>query len=204
MCANKSNYKKRGLTTKDFVVTGVFSSIYVVFNIAGGIIFAPNPVLTFYTPIGMALLCGPVFLLLSAKVPKYGAVTILGIIIGILWFATGMHWAFGTGAIVMGGLADIVLRLGRYKNSVFGIVGYMVFSLGPVGTYAVFFMDPAGWSKTMISYGTSASYVETMNTAAFSGLLPIIVIGTLTAALLSGLVGRKMLKRQFEKAGITA
>ena len=35
----------------------------LVFARVGGIFFAPNPVLTFYMPVGSALLCGPVYLL---------------------------------------------------------------------------------------------------------------------------------------------
>ena len=64
-----------------------------MFALVGGIFFAPNPVLTFYMPIGSALLCGPVYLLLLAKVPKRGTATILGVILCVVWFVTGMHWA---------------------------------------------------------------------------------------------------------------
>ena len=49
--------------------------------------------------VGAALLCGPIYLLMVAKVQKRWSVTILGIIMGIIWFATGMHWAFSLGYI---------------------------------------------------------------------------------------------------------
>lgn len=51
---------KNSLTVKDLVTTGIFSALFLVFALVGGIFFAPNPVLTFYMPIGSALLCGPV------------------------------------------------------------------------------------------------------------------------------------------------
>ena len=57
--------------------------------------------MTFYMPMGAALLCGPIYLLMVAKVQKRWSVTILGIIMGIIWFATGMHWAFSLGYIGM-------------------------------------------------------------------------------------------------------
>lgn len=69
---------KKGLTVKDLVTTGIFSALFQVFALVGGIFFAPNPVLTFYMPVGSALLCGPVYLLMLAKVQKRWAVTILG------------------------------------------------------------------------------------------------------------------------------
>lgn len=92
--SNQVNSLKKGLTVKDLVTTGIFSAIFFVFTLVGGLPFAPNPVLTFYMPMGAALLCGPIYLLMVAKVQKRWSVTILGIIMGIIWFATGMHWAF--------------------------------------------------------------------------------------------------------------
>ena len=70
---------KKGLTVKDLVTVGIFSALFLVFALVGGIFFAPNPVLTFYMPVGSALLCGPVYLLMLAKVQKRWAVSILGV-----------------------------------------------------------------------------------------------------------------------------
>lgn len=61
---------KKGLTVKDLVTVGIFSALFLVFALVGGIFFAPNPVLTFYMPVGSALLCGPVYLLMLSKVQK--------------------------------------------------------------------------------------------------------------------------------------
>ena len=38
---------KKGLTVKDLVTVGIFSALFLVFALVGGIFFAPNPVLTF-------------------------------------------------------------------------------------------------------------------------------------------------------------
>ena len=47
------------------------------------------------------------------------------------------------------------------------------------------------------------SYIDAMNAAAPSWLLVVIVLGTLLIAAFSAWVGCRMLKKQFEKAGIT-
>lgn len=111
--SNQINPAKKSLTIKDLVTTGIFSAIFLVFTMIGGIFFAPNPVLTFYMPMGAALLCGPVYLLMIAKVQKRWSVTILGIVMGIIWFVTGMHWAFSLGYIGMGIIADLVAGAGH-------------------------------------------------------------------------------------------
>lgn len=202
--SNQINPAKKSLTIKDLVTTGIFSAIFLVFTMIGGIFFAPNPVLTFYMPMGAALLCGPVYLLMIAKVQKRWRVTILVIIMGIIWFVTGMHWAFSLGYIGMGIIADLVAGAGDYRNKAVNLLSYMLMSLGGVYTYVVFFIDPQGWASTMLENGTEQSYIDTMSASAPSWLLAVIMIGTLAIAAFSGWIGGKLLKKQFEKAGITA
>lgn len=202
--SNQINPAKKSLTIKDLVTTGIFSAIFLVFTMIGGIFFAPNPILTFYMPMGAALLCGPVYLLMIAKVQKRWSVTILGIIMGIVWFITGMHWAFSLGYIGMGIIADLVAGAGDYRNKAVNLLSYMLMSLGSVYTYVVFFIDPQGWASTMLENGTEQSYIDTMSASAPSWLLAVIIIGTLAIAAFSGWIGGKLLKKQFEKAGITA
>ena len=202
--SNQINPAKKSLTIKDLVTTGIFSAIFLVFTMIGGIFFAPKPVLTFYMPMGAALLCGPVYLLMIAKVQKRWSVTILGIIMGIIWFVTGMHWAFSLGYIGMGIIADLVAGAGDYRNKAVNLLSYMLMSLGGVYTYVVFFIDPQGWASTMLENGTEQSYIDTMSASAPSWLLAVIIIGTLAIAAFSGWIGGKLMKKQFEKAGITA
>lgn len=204
MKKNQGIATNNGLSIKDLVTTGIFSAIFFVFTMIGGAFFAVNPVLTFYMPFGSALLCGPVYLLLVAKVQKLWSVTILGLIMGIIWFATGMHWAFALGYIVMGILADLIAGIGKYKNKIINLISYMLLSLGAVFTYVIFFIDPEGWAGTMLKNGTEQSYIDTMNASAPAWLLPLIIIGTLIISAFSAWIGGKMLKKQFEKAGITA
>ena len=90
--SNQTNVKA-GLSVKDLVTTGIFTALLFIFIIAGGVFFATNPVLTFFMPAGSALLAGPIYLLMIAKVHKRWSLTIMGIIIAIIWFVTGMHWA---------------------------------------------------------------------------------------------------------------
>lgn len=201
---NQGIGKREGLSIKDLVTTGIFTAIFFVFTLIGGAFFAVNPVLTFYMPFGSALLCGPIYLLLVAKVQKRWSITILGLIMGIIWFATGMHWAFALGYILMGIVADLVAGTGKYKNKRINVVSYMLLSLGAVFTYVIFFIDPEGWAGTMLKNGTEQSYIDTMSNAASTWLLPVIIIGTLIIAAFSAWVGGKMLSKQFEKAGITA
>lgn len=183
---------KRGLSVKDLVTIGIFTALMLVFSMVGGIFFAPNPVLTFYMPVGSAILCGPIYLLLIAKVKKRFAITIVGALIGIIWFVTGMHWAFALGTILMGIVADLVAGIGGYASRKINAISYMLYSLGGTGSYLVFFADPDGWAKTMLGNGTEQGYIDTMQATGNSAILAVMLIGTLAAALISAAVGSKM------------
>ena len=194
---------QKGLTVKDLVTTGIFSALFLVFALIGGIFFAPNPVLTFYMPVGSALLCAPVYLLLLAKVPKRWAATILGAILCIVWFVTGMHWAMALGYLVMGIVADLVAGAGGYRSRKINSLSYILLSLGGTASYLVFFADPDGWAKTMLGNGTEQTYIDTMRSTGSVWIMVVMLAGAILAAALSAFVGCKMLKKQFEKAGIT-
>ena len=195
--------RKQGLTAKDLVTVGIFSALFLVFALVGGIFFAPNPVLTFYMPVGSALLCGPVYLLMLAKVHKRWAVTILGALLCIVWFVTGMHWAMALGYLVMGIAADLVAGAGHYQSRRINALSYLLLSLGGTGSYLVFFADPDGWAKTMLGNGTEQTYIDTMRSAGTVWIMVVMLAGTILAAAVSAFVGGRILKKQFEKAGIT-
>jgi energy-coupling factor transport system substrate-specific component len=198
-----THQRQNGLSIKDLVTTGIFTALLWIAVFIPSIPFGINPLTTFYMPIGAALLAGPIFLLMVAKVPKRGPIAITGILIGVIFFFMGMHWAMDLGYIVCGILGDFIAGAGKYKSVKMNIFAYALLCLGATGTYIVYFIDPAGWTATMVSNGTSSSYIDTMNATASPIVLIIMFAGTIMVALLSGWAGKKLLKKQFEKAGIT-
>ncbi len=195
---------KKGLTVKDLIIMGVFGALLMVCSMIGGVLFAVTPTLTFYFSIGSALLPGPVFLLLLAKVPKRWALTIIGIIVSLLSLIMGMHWGMCIGGLAGSFLADMIAGTKNYRSKRMNILSYIVYSFGPMGTYIVYFADPEGWASTMLQNGTTQEYINAMNDAATWWVLIIMIVGTALVAWLSGFVGCRLLKKQFEKAGITA
>lgn len=202
--SNRANSMNKGLSVKDLVTTGIFTALVFVFILIGGMFFATNPVLTFFMPAGSGLLAGPAFLLMIAKVQKRWSLSIMGVVIGILWFVTGMHWAFVLGYLLMANVADFVAGAGKYRSKKLNSLAYILFSLGSTGTYILFFVDPNGWAQTMLGNGTEQSYIDTMQATANTGILVAMFAAVLITSAISAFVGCKLLKKQFEKAGITA
>lgn len=195
---------KRGLTARDLVTCGVFIALYFVFMMIGSILFAPNPVLTFLMPAGAALLTGPIYLLLIAKVPKHGPIIILGVVEALIMFVTGMYWLWSVALIVLGVVADLIAGIGNFRNQTINIASFLVFSLNPMGSYLMLWVDPTGYASYLVGKGTEQAYMDTMLATGTEWVLVGMIALTLVCALVSALVGRKLLKKQFEKAGVTA
>lgn len=202
--SNRANSMNKGLSVKDLVTTGIFTALVFVFIFVGSILFAPNPVLTFFMPAGGGLLAGPAFLLMIAKVQKRWSLSIMGVVICIIWFVTGMHWAMALGYLVMAVVADFVAGAGQYKSKKLNSLAYVLFSLGSTGTYIIFFADPDGWAQTMLGNGTEQGFIDTMQATANTGILIAMFAAAIITSSISAFVGCKLLKKQFEKAGITA
>lgn len=56
----------------------------------------------------------------------------------------------------------------------------------------------------MLGNGTEQGYIDTMQATANTGILIAMFVAVLVTATISALVGSRLMKKQFEKAGITA
>lgn len=202
--SNVTGFTKQKLSIKDLVVTGIFSALFFVLTMIGGILFAPNPVLTFLLPPSVALLTGPVYLLLIAKVPKHGPITILGILMGLLMFVTGMYWLWSVAYIILAIVAELISGAGKFENNKLNILGFMIFSLNPIGSYMMLWINQKKYIDYLGGKGTEQTYMDTMVSTAQDWMLPAMIVVTLLLALISALLGKRLLRKQFEKAGITA
>ncbi|MCR5702747.1 MAG: MptD family putative ECF transporter S component [Lachnospiraceae bacterium] len=198
------NDEKKKLNAKDLIVTGIFAVLLLSAAMFGGGPFATIPTLTFYFPIGAAVLAGPIFMLFIAKVPKYGALAIVGVVLCTLGTLTGMHWGMNFGFLICSIIASIVSGAGHFKKPVLNLIAYLVYCIGPMGTYFVFFFNRESWISFMLKKGTEQEYIDKMNDVASGGVMLIMVVGTLVVASVSGLLGLRLMKKQFVKAGIAA
>lgn len=196
------NTEKKGFSARDLILIGVFSVLFLLCAMITGGFLAATPTLTFYYPIGASVLAGPVFMLFISKVPKRGALAIVGIVLCILGTVTGMHWGMNFGYLLFCIIAAIVAGIGGFKNMGLNVLAYVLYSFGPMGTYFVFFFNRESWIRFMLNKGTEQEYIDKMSQVAGPKIIVIMIVGTIIVSLLSGLLGVRMMKKQFIKAGI--
>ena len=104
------------LQTRDFISVGIFSLIYAVVAFVIGGIAQMTPITFPFMPMAVALFTGTVFMLYVAKIPKRGALSVLGVIAAVLLFVTGMFWMMSAFFLLFGIIADFICASGDFKS----------------------------------------------------------------------------------------
>lgn len=157
--------------------------------------------MAFLFPLPLALVSGIPQMLFYTKVRSFGMVTIMGALLGLLAFLMG-YGPIGLGfGIVFGLIADLILRAGAYKSTRCAVAAHAAFSLWVVGTMLpMWILGQAYFEPFRSSQGDA--YVNEMLGLLSGGMLAVVVIGIVACAVVGALVGRAVLKKHFERAGI--
>lgn len=188
------------LQAKDLINVGIFTAIYFVIFFAGmmlGYIPIFIPLLGFVCPI----LCGIPFMLYLTKVKKFGMVSLSGIILGLLNLLIGSGVLVLIFGVVFGIVADLILKAGRYSSWKCTLLGNGVFSLWIMGFVSRMFLTRTEFFESLIS-GYGQEYVDTLMSYTPNWMYPVLFAVTFIGGILGALLGKAVLKKHFEKAGI--
>lgn len=194
------------LKVKDIMVTGAFSALYFLCVGMGTLIgvFFDQSGNMMYAPAFAALLAGPVYMLLMAKVGKFGAVSLVGAVMAVFFFLSGYMTASFLPSLFFGLLGDGVARLGSYKSKVCNLVSYVLFSFGNLGPiFLMWFMRDA-YEAALVARGKSADYIARVLLDFNVGNVLWLSTTIVVAAVISGLFGQYMLKRYFTSSGLVS
>ena len=187
------------LKGRDLINVGIYTAIYFDIMMAVamlGLIPIFLPLLSVIVPI----LGGIPFMLFLTKVRKPGMVFIMAMIMGIMMLLTGMGpWPLLTCAVA-GILSELVLKSGRYKSVKKSILSYGIFSMWIWGNYLPLFTDYEGYFAQRESYGQA--YIDAVQRLMPLWMAPVLLTSCLVCGIIGGNLGKALLKKHFEKAGI--
>lgn len=194
--------KSKKLTAKDLINTGIFTAIYFVVMFAFTAATSFAPITYILLPAFIAILCAPIYMLFITKVKNFGMITIMGVLIGILMvFTTGNSWIMFVFCLLLGLISDLITKAGGYTSKKMSLMGYYVFSIWPVGSFfPIWLMRDAYFDGVVASMGEA--YAEGLKAMTPYWIIPVMIVYTIAAAVVGGLVAGKMNKKHFEKAGI--
>lgn len=193
--------EKQSINSKNLINLGLFTVLYFLVVM----VFATLGFIPIFIPL-LAVFCpffgGIPFMLYLTKINKFGLIFLMGILMGLLMLIGGMGpWTILTGAI-FGFLADLIFQSGEYKSIKKSVLGYGVFSMYTIGNFIPIMANPSGYYDGLITSGYGEEYANKLLSYMPAWLLPILLICCFVFGILGGLLGRKLMKKHFIKAGI--
>lgn len=188
------------LNGKDLINVGVYTAITMIIMFAVGSLNAFPPVYPALMVI-WPLVCAIPMMLYYTKIKKFGMLTLTGIIIGAFFFLMGYMWV---ALVVMGAagfVGDLVLRFGGYQRFSAHALSYAVYCLGMIaGPLLLWFAGATYWGQIEKSMG--AEYVSALQQFMPSWMLYVSIPLLFLSGLVGAFLGRKMLRKHFQRAGI--
>lgn len=194
------------LKTKDIITTGTYTALYFVFLSIGtglAVLVEHNPNMKL-APAFTALLAGTVYMLLIAKVRKFGALTLMSAVLAVFFFMSGHFILSFLPSILCGFLADMVAKVGHYRHKIANLVSYMIFSFGNLSPILMMWFIRDAYIKSLMERGKDASYVARVMIDFNLGNLLYLALGIVLTSLIGGLFGQYMVRKHFAKAGMVS
>lgn len=191
---------KQKIQPKDLITVGIFTAIMFVVCM-GVAMLGYIPIFIPLLSVLVPLIGGIPFMLFLTKVKKFGLVTIMSILIGIVVALMGMGlWVVAT-APVCGVLADLIFRSGRYSSTRKSIWGYGVFSMWVIGNFIPIVVTRSSYFDMLVS-GYGREYAETLMRYIPDWSLAPLLAACFISGVLGALLGKALLKKHFVRAGI--
>lgn len=190
------------LKGRDLITIGIFSAIYFVINFAF-MLLGMIPIMWILMPALIALFTGVPFMLMCAKVQKPGAVILMGLITGLIYFITGQFTVVILITFVIGcGLAELARWYTKYNSFMGNTVSFACFSIGMIGSPLPIWLFKESFLAQISSQGMSADYVASIEALSSTGVLILMIAATIILSFVGAFIAKKLFKKHFTKAGI--
>ena len=198
------NKKSTSIQLKDLIAVGVYTALYFIM-----VAIAAMPVVLLlpgysyvFIPVSAALLTGTIFMLMVAKVPRFGAITIMGSIMGIFFFIMGRFPGALIICVLTAFLSDLLAYIFKYKSKKGLLASFIVFSYSTIGPVIPLFLFPNLYISELVEVGKDATYIQNVFSSISQNTFYLLIAGIFIAAVIGGLFGQRMMNKHFKKAGI--
>lgn len=195
---NKSNRLK----AKDFITVGIFAAILFAVEFAFGMLGYIHPYIVAAYVVILPLASGIPMMLFYSKVEKFGMITILSVLLAIIMFIGGMGYLGAPLIIISGVVADLIAKSGNYKSFKKIIPSFGVFNLWICANYFPILVTADSYRQDLVDGGYSADYVNNLFAAINVKTIAILVVLAFAFGCLGAVIGKAVVKKHFEKAGI--
>ena len=191
---------KTRLEVRDLVTIGGFGVIYFVCMFAVGMM-GVVPILYLFYPMVFGVVGGPIVLLFMAKVQKPWALVIFGMITPIIMFLFGHTLLVPGVALVTMLVAEGIRRIGKYRSLRYNMLAYVVMATILCSSLLQMLVMKARYLQ-LTEEEMGREYTEALEKLINVRNLGLVYLGAVLGGTVGAFLGRKLLKKHFEKAGI--
>ncbi|EOT45567.1 MULTISPECIES: MptD family putative ECF transporter S component [Enterococcus] len=189
------------LKVQDLIATGIYTAIYFLMMSVCLLVlrFVIPGFHNLFIPGVSAMFTGIVYLLLIKRVPKFGAITIMGSVVGIFFLFTGHFPLAAVPNILFAFLADVIQNKTKLPEKMRTLVSYVVFSFGLMGPILPLWFMKNAYQASLIARGKDQAYLDkvfehvTMNV--FYASLALVVVGAIFGFYLGSYLFHKHFKK---------
>lgn len=195
------NDRKKRLNARDLITLGIFNAIAIVCYAVVVALVCTTVMGLFFSTAAAFLVLGTVYMVTVAKVRKRGTYFVCGLIMSVVGLIGGRIFTT-VGCIAGGVIAELLV--GDYTKVKRIILAYCSYAVAvALGIYLPAFMMGAEYiakmgAKRGMTLETAQSYMGLYTPS----MLAIVIAANIVGALAGALIGRKVLKKHFIKAGL--
>lgn len=197
-----SNKNSKNLKGRDLISIGIYSAIYFVINFAFMLVSGLHPLIWIFMPALIGLFAATPYMMMCSKVKKPGAVLIMGIIVGLIYFVTGMFTIYILITFVIScAIAELIRYVTKYELFTGNAFAYIVFSIGMIGSPLPIWVMKEEFLTQILSQGMAQEYVDTLADVSSNGMLVLMVFVTIVTSVIGAYISKGLFKKHFKKAG---
>ena len=193
---------KQKFEVKELINVGVFTALYFVVIFVTCFI-GMIPVCMVILPLVLPIIGGLPLMLFFSKIKRFGMFTISGVLFGLIMFLMGSYsWVILLTCTLSALLSDLVMMAGGYKSIKCCVAASAIYSLWGIGTFiSLFFGFREGYLKSIVD-GYGQEYVDKLSSYTPSWMFFVMAVMCLVGGFIGGLLGAKVMKKHFRKAGM--
>lgn len=189
------------LTPRDAITIGIYTVLYFV-------LIAIGAVVTHLLPFGLpfmgavaGVLGGVPYLLILMKIRRFGALTIMGLLLALIMGLMHGNLLTLATALVASSAADALARVGSYRSHRLNIASAAVFNLWNIGMFLPFYIGRDDY-LTSLAAKHNLAYAQRLAGLFPLWSLPVLIVLGLLGGFIGGVVAHAMIRRHFRRAGL--
>ncbi|MCR5328244.1 MAG: MptD family putative ECF transporter S component [Saccharofermentans sp.] len=196
--------EQQKMKAKDYITCGILSLMNMVGMLLSSVMNISGYTALFYGAVA-SFFVGILFVIVTCKVPKFGAILIFTIVPCIYFFASGVVEGIigAVGALTFALLAELILKKNRTNMKLITISGIVYTLYMSVIGMAENFIFTDHYCDAALEHGINETVVEQMRNMYYIKPLWIaVIIATALMTFIGILLGKIIMKKHLMKAGI--